>query len=72
MEARLEPGTSARRQCRDSAGGMFSPSAGDVLVSGITAIRLVVEHDDETEGENSHQNVFPPDSYAGSLLGVHM
>jgi hypothetical protein len=59
------PGTAARR--RDSARGLFSPSAGDGLVSGITAIRLVVEHDDETERENSHQDVFPPDSYAGSL-----
>jgi hypothetical protein len=63
-------GTAARR--RDSACGLFSPSAGDGLVSGIMAIRLVVENDDETEGENSHQDVFPPDTYAGSLLGVHM
>jgi len=57
---------------RDSAHGLFSPCAGDGLVSGITAIRLVVEHNAETEGENSRQNVFPPDSYAGSLLGVHI
>ncbi len=56
----------------NSARGLFSPSAGDGLVSGIRAIRLVVEHDDETEGENSHQDVFPPVSYAGSPLGVYM